>query len=111
MRKRVSNKAVVSQEQVDLVEKITAQLRDANVDKINVDGLIQVLTENNTISGNTVKALQDALTRIGRVQPVINVEAAPVAEKPTRWSIEINRDSRGEASSYDLVPHFAESVN
>lgn len=111
MRKKTSKVAVVTDNAQAQVDKIVAQLEQSNVSTLNMDGLISVLAENNTISGNTVKSLQDALVRLGSVQPVVNIEAPSAPQKPTKWSIEINRDSRGDATSYDLVPHFVETVS
>lgn len=110
--RKVANKIDPRQAAIDGIVK---QLQDVDKTSIDLNGLVSVLAENNALNGKQVQLLQDALARIGNVQPVINIEqplqpvphAQQAAARPTKWTIQVNRDNRGDANSYDLIPHMA----
>jgi hypothetical protein len=107
--RKITTKIDPRQEAVDSIVK---QLQDVDRTNLDLNGLVSVLAENNAMNGKQVQLLQDALARVGSVQPVINIEqpvshAEQADRRPTKWTIQVNRNNRGDAESYDLVPHLA----
>lgn len=110
MKKKTTPEVVHPQQ--DNIDKLVEQVKAAHGKGLDMTKLVEVLAENTTLQGNSIKLLQDAVTSLASKRTVVNIPPAEKEVKPTSWRIEINRDARRDMESLDLKPVYTtETLN